>query len=133
MFLIKDNFLISLSSSMMLSSLHFKYWRTLLFKAIKWFRKMSLNSIYLTSHKIFPLNTLINTTMVYPDVITSMIFTIPPGVPYSSLQKMFMMFEFELWMVIKITFSIQSQFKSETFCRRWCRTSFMVVISKLPR
>lgn len=42
----------------------------------------------------------------YPFYYTKYYFVIPPGEPYSQFEKMFLPFEFEVWIAILVTFSI---------------------------
>ena len=42
----------------------------------------------------------------YPHAYEIHTFAVPPGEPYTDLERMFMMFSFELWIAIVVTFSI---------------------------
>lgn len=41
-----------------------------------------------------------------PLIFTTAYFMIPPGEPYSQLEKMFMMFDYEVWIAIFVTFMV---------------------------
>lgn len=63
----------------------------------------NISDIDLLTHVSLPVQDFQELTFSEPFVQTISSFAIPPGEPHSALQKMFLMFEFEVWIAISVT------------------------------